>query len=172
MAQLSLRLLGGFLLRADARPRAVPVRKAQALLAYLALRAGRAHARDSLTALLWADTPDKQARQNLRQTMVRLRRAFDGSRRPALVAQGDTVTLNPGAVDVDVAQFERFVRRGTPGRCASTRHASPSSKRSSASSPSPRRSVSTSRCCSARRRRRAAARRRHRGPRGPPPTPH
>src|SRR5437667_186251 len=84
-----------------ARPRAVPVRKAQALLAYLALRAGRAHARDSLTALLWADTPDKQARQNLRQTMVRLRRALDGGRRPALVAQGDTVTLNPGALDLD-----------------------------------------------------------------------
>src|ERR1051326_4439605 len=113
MAQLSLRLLGGFLLLADTRPRAVPVRKAQALLAYLAVRAGRAHARDGLTSLFWADTPDKQARQNLRQTMVRLRRALDGTRRPALVAQGDTITLNPGAVDVDVTQFERLVRRGT-----------------------------------------------------------
>src|SRR5215472_1797347 len=114
MAQLSLRLLGGFLLRSDARPRALPVRKAQALLAYLAIRAGRAHARDALTSLLWADTPDKQARQSLRQTMVRLRRVLDRSGRPAIVAQGDTITLNPGAVDVDVVQFERLVRRGTP----------------------------------------------------------
>ena len=31
-AQLSLRLLGGFFLHADARPRPLPVRKAQALL--------------------------------------------------------------------------------------------------------------------------------------------
>ena len=44
MAKIGLRLLGGFLLH-DARPRALPARKAQALLAYLAMRAGRAHAR-------------------------------------------------------------------------------------------------------------------------------
>jgi DNA-binding SARP family transcriptional activator len=111
MAQLSLRLLGGFLLRADGRPRPLPARKAQALLAYLAVRGGRAHARDALTGLLWADAGERQARQSLRQTMVRLRRALAGSPR-ALVTQGDTVTL--GAIDVDVAAFERLVRRGTP----------------------------------------------------------
>jgi DNA-binding SARP family transcriptional activator len=52
MPRLRLSLLGGFLLRADARARALPARKAQALLAYLALRLGRAHARDALTGLL------------------------------------------------------------------------------------------------------------------------
>jgi DNA-binding SARP family transcriptional activator len=113
MAKLGLRILGGFLLQADARPRALPARKAQALLAYLAVRAGRAHARETLTALLWADVGERQARQSLRQTMVRLRRALAGSPR-ALVAQGDTVTLNPGALDLDVAAFERLVKRGTP----------------------------------------------------------
>jgi len=113
MAKLGLRLLGGFLLQADARPRALPARKAQALLAYLAVRAGRAHARETLTGLLWGDVGERQARQSLRQTMVRLRRALAGSPR-ALVAQGDTVTLNPGALDVDVAAFERLVKRGTP----------------------------------------------------------
>ena len=113
MARLSLRLLGGFLLRVDGRPRPLPARKAQALLAYLAIRAGRAHSRDSLTGLLWADAGDRQARQSLRQTMVRLRRALPGSPR-ALVAQGDTLTLTPTALDVDVTAFERLVRRGTP----------------------------------------------------------
>ncbi|MBM4439342.1 MAG: bacterial transcriptional activator domain-containing protein, partial [Candidatus Rokubacteria bacterium] len=114
MAQLQLRLLGGFLLRDAARPRPLPARKAQALLAYLALRAGRAHARSALTHLLWCETGDKQSRQSLRQTMVRLRRTLAAAHRTALVAQGDTVTLNPAALDVDVMQFERLVRRGTP----------------------------------------------------------
>src|ERR1051326_5619492 len=94
MAQLSLRLLGGFLLLADTRPRAVPVRKAQALLAYLAVRAGRAHARDGLTSLFWADTPDKQARQNLRQTMVRLRRALDGTDRKSTRLNSSHIPLS------------------------------------------------------------------------------
>jgi DNA-binding SARP family transcriptional activator len=113
-AQLSLRLFGGFLLRADARPRPLPVRKAQALLAYLAVRAGRAHPRDTLTDLLWSDAASKQARQSLRQILVRLRRTLAGAHRAALLAQGDTVTLNPAALEVDVAQFEKLVRRGTP----------------------------------------------------------
>ena len=69
MAQFGLRLLGGFMLRADTRTRPLPARKAQALLAYLALRAGRAHAREALTALLWDEAGDKQARQSLRQAL-------------------------------------------------------------------------------------------------------
>ena len=52
MARLTLKLLGGFLLRADDRPRALPARKAQALLAYLALEPG-VHSRHKLTALLY-----------------------------------------------------------------------------------------------------------------------
>src|SRR3954467_15930813 len=113
-ARLSLRLLGGFLLRAEARPRPLPVRKAQALLAYLALRAGRAHTREALTELLWGGAAGKQSRQSLRQIMVRLRRVLAGAHKAALLTQGDTVTLNPSAIEVDVVQFERLVRRGTP----------------------------------------------------------
>lgn len=113
MARISLSVLGGFVVRADGRPRTLPARKAQALLAYLAMRAGRAHARDGLTSLLWGGARDKLARQSLRQTIFCLRRALGAGRHPALVAQADTVTLNPGAVDVDVARFEHLVRRGT-----------------------------------------------------------
>src|SRR4051812_14626495 len=113
MAQLSLRLFGGFLLRADTRPRPLAARKAQALLAYLALGAGRAHTRETLMHLLWTDTGDKQARQSLRQTIATLRRALGGARRPALVAQGDALSLNAAVIGIDVAEFERLVRRGT-----------------------------------------------------------
>jgi len=114
MAHLRLQLFGGFQLRRDARRLAVPARKAQALLAYLALSAGRLGRRDTLTALLWGGVPDRQARQSLRQTVSRLRKVFRGARSPGLVVEGETVSLDPTAIDIDVAAFERLLRKGTP----------------------------------------------------------
>src|SRR5262249_10635839 len=62
MARLHLELLGGFSARLeDGQPCTLPTRKARALLAYLALPAGRFHSRDKLTALLWGETPEAQA---------------------------------------------------------------------------------------------------------------
>src|SRR5262245_10799942 len=113
MARLGLRLLGGFHLGMESRTLALSARKAQALLAYLALRPGRPHARETLTTLLWGDTADKQARQSLRQTVLRLRRAFAAARNPGFVVQGEQMALDATAVDVDVARFERLVRQGT-----------------------------------------------------------
>jgi tetratricopeptide (TPR) repeat protein len=85
MAHLSLQLFGGFQLKRDSRRLAVPAKKAQALLAYLALSSGRLGRRDTLTALLWGSVPDRQARQSLRQTVSRLRKVFRGARSPGLV---------------------------------------------------------------------------------------
>lgn len=114
MAHLSLQLFGGFQLKRDARRLAVPARKAQALLAYLALSAGRLGRRDTLTALLWGSVPDRQARQSLRQTVSRLRKIFRSVRSPGLVVEGETVSLDPTAIDIDVVAFERLLRKGTP----------------------------------------------------------
>src|SRR5215470_5516207 len=75
MHRLRLQLLGGFSLGLGAGRSVNPgARKARALLAYLALPAGRTHSRDKLASLLWGDTGDEQARQSLRQTLVALRR--------------------------------------------------------------------------------------------------
>ena len=51
MKRLTLAVLGGFQATVGSRPVTLP-RKTQALLAYLALRPGREHTRDKLTALL------------------------------------------------------------------------------------------------------------------------
>ena len=52
-ARVKLTLLGGFQAQLGAgSPLAVPTRKTQALLAYLALPLGQAHPRDKLAALL------------------------------------------------------------------------------------------------------------------------
>src|SRR5262245_35745420 len=113
MAHLGLRLLGGFGLETDGRRLRLPSRKAQALLAYLALRPGRAHTREALTTLLWSDTTGTRARQSLRQTVLRVRRVFAAVRNRGFVVEGERVSLDAAAVGVDVARFERLARQGT-----------------------------------------------------------
>src|SRR5262245_2187913 len=113
MAHLGLRLLGGFELETDGRRLRLPSRKAQALLAYLALRPGRAHTREALTTLLWSDTAGTRARQSLRQTVLRVRRVFAAARNRGFVVEGEQVALDTAAVGVDVARFGRRWRQGT-----------------------------------------------------------
>jgi DNA-binding SARP family transcriptional activator len=114
MARLTLQLLGGFSVRLGSGPALNPgTRKAQALIAYLAVPPGRAHPRDKLASLLWGDTGDEQARQSLRQTLVAVRRALPASKPPMLVVDHDTLALDPAAVEVDVQQFGRLSAGGT-----------------------------------------------------------
>ena len=116
MIRLVVRLLGDLQVEHGGSGLAVriPARKARALLAYLALRPGRAHPRDRLTGLLWPDVTDVQARQSLRQALAALRRALP--KRSELVIDGDTVAMDPSRVDVDVARFERLVADGSRPR--------------------------------------------------------
>src|SRR5919201_958149 len=113
MAQLHLTLLGGFHARLEPGSAiALPTRKSQALLAYLALPLGRAHPRDKLAALLWGGIRDESARASLRQALFAIRRALGDT--AALQQDGDTLALAPAAVEVDALAFERLVRDGTP----------------------------------------------------------
>src|SRR5437660_4771483 len=109
MGHLSLTLLGGFRVsRGAGGPLDIRRKKAQALLAYLAVPAGRAHSRDAPAALLWPANADDQARHNLRQTLHILKRILGETRSPLLL-DGETVALDARAVDVDVTRFERAV---------------------------------------------------------------
>ena len=68
MVQLNLTLLGGFRAHLGAVGSiALPTRKAQALLAYLASPPGSAHSRDKLSSLLWGNAIETTARTSLRQ---------------------------------------------------------------------------------------------------------
>ena len=51
--------------------------KVRALLVYLAVESGAAHARDALAGLLWPELPNAAARTNLRQALTTLRQALD-----------------------------------------------------------------------------------------------
>jgi DNA-binding SARP family transcriptional activator/tetratricopeptide (TPR) repeat protein len=116
MTRLVVRLLGDLQVGRGASGSSVriPARKVRALLAYLALHPGRPHPRDRLTALLWPDVPDAQARQSLRQALAGLRRVL--SKTGGLVVDADTVAVDPARIDVDVARFEQLVADGSPSR--------------------------------------------------------
>jgi DNA-binding SARP family transcriptional activator len=114
MARLGLTLLGGFEARLSSGPAVNLPAKAQALLAYLALRPGQAHPRGKLAALLWADSAEPHARASLRQTLSTLGRALAAMTPPSLVTGDHTVVLDPAAADIDVAAFERAVAEATP----------------------------------------------------------
>jgi len=100
---LRLCLLGSFQLESDAGRIRLPTRKAEALLAYLAVHA-EAHSREKLAALLWGDFPDEQARASLRNALTMLRKALGHTR---FLADRETVQLNPDAeLWVDAVAFK------------------------------------------------------------------
>src|SRR5262249_57562697 len=99
MGQLILTLLGGFRARLDSgAPVALPTRKAQALLAYLAVPLGTAHPRDKLASLLWGNTLETTARTSLRQTLYALRKSLRDVRPQPLMVDGETVALDPDEI--------------------------------------------------------------------------
>ena len=114
MAKLHIDLLGGCSAGLDGDgPCFLPTRKSQALLAYLAVPAGRFHAREKLTAMFWGDTPEAQARQSFRQALLSIRRAVGSGPHPILLARNGAVALDAEAVTVDVALLEAALADGT-----------------------------------------------------------
>src|SRR5262245_11508547 len=100
---LRLRVLGGFhLTGADGSDLSPPGKKLRALVALLALAPEDGWPRERLTAFLWGDRDDEQARGSLRQALAELRRSLGDA---ALQADRETVAFNPGAVSVDAQEF-------------------------------------------------------------------
>jgi predicted ATPase len=114
MDRLRLKLLGGFEVRPSAGPAPTLPIKAQALLAYLAVRPGQSHPRDKLATLLWGDTGDAQARDSLRHTVAALRKAVEPAAGRAFVTEGQSLALDPELIEVDVVTFEGRVAEATP----------------------------------------------------------
>jgi DNA-binding SARP family transcriptional activator/ABC-type cobalamin/Fe3+-siderophores transport system ATPase subunit len=112
MARVNLFLLGRFEVRLETGPALQLPKKTQALVAYLALHAPQACPRTEVAALLWGETGDVQAHQNLRKALSGLRRAF--GRVPALLDDHGTLALDPAVVDVDVVRFERLAAAAGP----------------------------------------------------------
>ena len=106
--------MGAFVVKVNGRSLEFATDKVRALLAYLAVEAGRPHRRDSLAALLWPDQPDSQAKSNLRLTLHRLRQAFDKAEsdlsQSLFTIQRNTVESHL-AEQVDVFRFQTLLRQ-------------------------------------------------------------
>ena len=114
MADLKLTLLGGFEMRLSTGAVAdLPGQKDRALLAFLAVAAGDSHPRERLAGLLWSESGDPQARDSLKQALMRLRRCLGDADGESLRADRQSVGLDCGAVSVDALDFERLVGDGT-----------------------------------------------------------
>ncbi|MFN2138036.1 MAG: ATP-binding protein [Candidatus Promineifilaceae bacterium] len=109
MSPLSITLFGTVQATIDGRLLTFPTDKCLALLAYLAVEAGRPQRRDTLAELLWPGHTDQAARTSLRQALYRLRTAIGdtGDSYPYLLASRRTVQFNPRRqLWLDVAEFE------------------------------------------------------------------
>lgn len=88
------------------------MRKAEVLLACLALAPGLRHPRDRLINLLWSDRSDEQARNSLRQCLSAIRKSLGPAADMILLVDRTTVCLNAELIDVDVHEFERLATVG------------------------------------------------------------
>ena len=115
MTTLRLELLGDFRFIAGGGLVTVSARKAQALLAYLAVKPAQLVSRDKIAALLWGSFGPEQARQSLRQMLSTLRRELKtiAGEVPLLVEENDFLALDTQHVSCDVVEFEAGVALGT-----------------------------------------------------------
>jgi DNA-binding SARP family transcriptional activator/Tfp pilus assembly protein PilF len=103
---MQLKLFGNFaLLKARADPVTVPLKRGQALLAYLALKQTRTESREVLADLLWPDRFKEQAQASLRQVLFELRK-LSPARAPIVRATRSEVALGAAIEECDVWAFE------------------------------------------------------------------
>ncbi|GHO82669.1 ATP-binding protein [Dictyobacter formicarum] len=130
MSLLRLAVLGPPEVFHDTTRLTFPLRKAQALLLYLAVEGGM-HSRSKLAAFLWPDSQPQAGRIALRNALVPLRSLLDAPQIAAsqprhLHSSRDQLGLNPQApleMDLDVVQQAyQQVQRATPS-ASEERHA-------------------------------------------------
>ena len=94
VAILEVRFLGKFELRLDGKPVEIRSRPAQSFLAYLLLNAGTACRREKLSGVLWPESTESNARNNLRQALWRVQQTL-GVERNYLLVDDFSITFNP-----------------------------------------------------------------------------
>ena len=107
--RVSLALLGSFALQTSSCLLGPLPKKAQALLAYLAIQGQRPVPREEVAALLWGHTGTEQARRSLRQCLMSVRTALRSKAALTNDPNGVVLTL-PSEMEVDVHRFEILAR--------------------------------------------------------------
>jgi TolB-like protein/DNA-binding SARP family transcriptional activator len=110
-----LALLGGFSLAdANGRPCPIPSTKARALLAVLALSPNGSSTHEALSALLWSDRGEAQARDSLKHALADLKARLAAASIPGLDIQRRGIRLDPALIETDVSAFLNAARDNAP----------------------------------------------------------
>ncbi|GAB4263132.1 MAG: BTAD domain-containing putative transcriptional regulator [Candidatus Promineifilaceae bacterium] len=118
MTKLVISLLGTFSVIKNGKPlHRFESDNARALLAYL-ITEPSLHQRSVLAAMLWPDHDEKTARNNLRQTLFKLRKTLqddDEQSPPILLVTAKTVQLNPEAlIEADILTLKDALASDQP----------------------------------------------------------
>src|SRR3954452_23704494 len=114
--RLSIKLLGPPEASLEGRPLRFRIKKALALLCYLAAEGVR-HPRRELAELLWPESEERRARADLRGTLSKLRKTLgEASAQDAeeeaprlLLIEGDLLGVEPQEVELDLNALEAAV---------------------------------------------------------------
>jgi len=107
---LEVRLLGRFEVSHDRKPIAITSRPAQSLFAYLILSAGTSHRREKLAGIMWPDSLEETARDNLRHALWRIRKALPPKPKLEYLLTDDlSIAFNASAEYwLDAAELEKL----------------------------------------------------------------
>src|SRR6266540_1769567 len=107
---LEVHLLGKFDVRSDGKPITIASRPAQSLFAYLILSAGTSHRREKLAGLLWPDSLEETARDNLRHALWRIRKALEAASSARFLHADDVVISFKESSDycLDATELEKL----------------------------------------------------------------
>lgn len=106
--RVRLSLLGGFsvsLSGDNATELVMSAARHRAVLAYLAMQPGHSETRERLATLIWGDSSEGQARQSLRQCLLRMRRDFTQITVDPLIIDQHTVRLDRSRIWCDAWEF-------------------------------------------------------------------
>jgi DNA-binding SARP family transcriptional activator len=118
---LSLRLFGGLSLSnpGSTIPARANQRRRLALLAILGISPGKPVSRDKLAVLLWPEADAEHARHLLSDSLYVLRSALGDE---LFTIAGESVSVNPDRVRIDVAEFLRAIEDRDFSRAIEIRH--------------------------------------------------
>src|SRR5438093_7845545 len=107
---LRVRLLGKFEVSRDGKPVTITSRPAQSLFAYLILSAGTSHRREKLAGMLWPDSLEETARDDLRHALWRMRKALESASSIRFLHADDVAISFKESSDywLDAAELEKL----------------------------------------------------------------
>jgi DNA-binding SARP family transcriptional activator len=107
---LEVCLLGTFEVKHKKKPISISSRPAQSLFAYLILNAGTSHRREKLAGMLWPDSLEETARDNLRHALWRVRKALKSAASTRFLQAEDLAITFEASSDywLDVEELEKL----------------------------------------------------------------